>query len=279
MAAAGRSDLAAQLAKQTPAKKAAILGAVLAALGLLYWQFFYSGLTEERDSQKGLRSRLQAEQRKLDGQVKEMKALKAEHAKLKKGIEAIQLALPTEAELPSFIDHLQVKAGDAGVNFKSWSRAKEIRVESYYKVPMKVEVTGNFYQIMHYFQLLGPSLPDREEKKVEEETGIAERRPAERIVTVENVKIGGASVRNEEVILTANFTASTFRKEARDEIGDQAAAPKAKAAAKPKGGVGQVKDARKKREAEVEKKTGDAEGAGDRGIKELTGAGAPLDPK
>lgn len=278
MAAAGRNDLAAQLAKQPPAKKAAILGAILAALGLLYWQFYYSGLTETRTSETSKRGRLQQEQQKLDADIKRMNELKVEHAKLKKGIEAIQLALPTEAELPSFIDHLQVKAGDAGVNFRSWDRAKEVQVEQYIKVPMKVEVTGNFYQIMHYFNLLGPSLPDRRQKEVEEETGIAERRPSERIVTIENLTLGDARVRNEEVILTAEFTASTFRKEAAAGVLEDETAGADKGA-KPKGGKGQVQDARKAREEAVETRSGD--GAGDRGVKALTqpGAGAPLAPK
>jgi type IV pilus assembly protein PilO len=271
----GRGDLAAQLAKQPPAKKAAILVAILAVLGFFYWQFYYSGMTESRDNEKAVRSRLQAEQQKLDQDVRLMKKLKAEHENLRKGIEAIQLALPSEAELPSFIDHLQVKAGDAGVNFKSWSREREVPIAKYIKVPMKVQVSGNFNQLMHYFHLLGPAQADAEHRKVEEETGIAERRPAERIVTIENLSIGKAVVKNEEVILTADFRASTFRQE------EAKRPPPAKKAAesKPKGGKGQVKDAKKKREEDVEKRSG--EGAGDRGVKALTKPGslAPVNPK
>jgi len=270
---AASRDLGAQLAKQPPAKKAAILAAVLAGLGLLYWQFYYSGLKETRDSAKSARSRLQSQQRKLDEDVTRMKELRAEHEELKKGIDAIQLALPTEAELPSFVDHLQVKAGDAGVNFVHWDLAKEIPVEEYMKVAMEVVVTGNFYQIMHYFFLLSPAITDKEQKAGERDSGSGSRRPAERIVTVENLRLGDMAVEGEDIILTARFTASTFRKEA--EIDQDAGEPEK--SAKPKGGVGKVKDARKAREDAVEKTSKSGEGAGDRGTTLLKNPGAGAD--
>lgn len=265
MAKKQSSDLVANLAKMPPGKKAAVLGGVLAVMALLYWQFFYSGLTEAKDSETKKRSRLVKEQTDLDKQMKELKALQAERKKLEEGMAGIQMSLPTEAELPSFIDHLQVKAGDAGVNFKSWDRGAEVPIDKYIKVPLGIEVTGTFYQVMHFFHLLGPRSQEKD-RGIDEEDDVSK---VGRIVTIEGLRIGEAVVKNDEIILTARFVASTFRQEA-------AVAPPApkKAAAAKKGGV---RDSTKKRENAVENKT--KEGAGDKGSKRLTKPGAELSPK
>jgi Tfp pilus assembly protein PilO len=269
MAAKSKSDLAATLAKMPPAKRAAILGAVLAALGLLYWQFFYSGLKESEDSEKSTHSRLMKEQKKIDVEKAELKKLTDEHNKLKKSMEGIQLALPTEPELASFIDHLQIRAGDAQVNFKSWDNRPEVPVDKYIKVPLAIEVTGTFYQIMHFFHLLGPKT-----SAAAAVDDLGETKKLGRIVSIESLRIGEATVKNDEILLSAKFMASTFRQESPKEPPPAAKAKDKKDKATKKGGV---RDSTKKREEAVEKKSG--EGAGDKGTKRLTNPGADLNPK
>ena len=44
-----KKDFANQLAAKPPAIKAAILGGVAAFCGIFYYQFFYSGLSEEKE--------------------------------------------------------------------------------------------------------------------------------------------------------------------------------------------------------------------------------------
>ncbi len=264
MATKGNTDIAASLAKMPPKKRAAVLGGIIALLGVLYWQFFYSGLKDSEASNKSKRKRLTDERGKLDREMVEYKQLEDAHKKLKASIEGIAMALPTEAELPSFIDHLQVKAGDAQVNFKSWARDKEVVIDKYIKVPLKVEVNGTFPQIMHFFYLLGPSASER--SGLSEEEAIAAR--SGRIVTIENLNIGDAKIKNDEIILDVSFTAATFRQDEPAEV-----APAKKAAANKKGGV---RAAKEKREKTVEAKT---EGAGDKGAKRLGKPAAPLSPK
>ncbi len=267
MAAKSSSDIAANLAKLPPAKKAAVLGGVLAVLGLLYWQFYYSGLEDTKKSEQSKKRRLLDEQAKLDKEMDELNKLKQEHDRLKSELDNIKMALPSEAELASFIDHLQIKAGDAGVNFKSWSRGKEVPVDKYIKVPLNITVTGTFYQLMRFFYLLGPSA--NTERRLEEEGGVSTAQTG-RIVNIENLNLGSASVKNDEILLTAKFTASTFRQEQKETEGAT------KAAAKPAAKPGGVRAAKEQREKTVEKKTGAAE---EGGAERLTTPSAPLSPK
>ena len=264
MANPGKSDVLGSLAKLPPRKRAAVLGGIIAVIALLYWQFFYSGLKDSEASEKGKRKRLVDERGQLDREMAEFKKLEETHKKLKASIDNISMALPSEAELPSFIDHLQVKAGDAQVNFKSWGRSKEVPVDKYIKVPLKIEVSGTFPQIMHFFYLLGPSASEQREHSEDESVAAN----AGRIVTIEDLDIGSANIKNDEIILDVAFTAATFRQE------EDKSAPAAKpAAGEKKGGV---RAAKEKREQDVEART---EGAGDKGAKRLGKPDAPLSPK
>src|SRR5690606_3253476 len=72
---AGSNDLAAQLAKRPLHVQLGILAGVLAVLGVLYWQFFYSALAERQDQ-------LTAERRKLAGDEKKLKQRQQEWKEL-----------------------------------------------------------------------------------------------------------------------------------------------------------------------------------------------------
>ncbi len=101
--------------------------------------------------------------------------------------------------MPAFFDHLQRKAGEAGVNLRRWDRKAEEPVGEYVKVPVSIEMTGTFYQLLRYFSLLSPSG--------------ASSAANERIVSVENIELRDPKIENDAVLLTARFTASTFRQD------------------------------------------------------------------
>jgi Tfp pilus assembly protein PilO len=139
-----------------------------------------------------------------------------------------QVSLPRTSDLPSFIGHLQRQAAVAGVTFKNWSRVQEAPVQGYVKVPVAVEVYGTFYQVLKYFYLLGKT---------------------KRIITVENFKLERLPDNSDNVLLRASFRATTFRQ------ADGAVAPEA--VAPPQSGmIDKAKDARAKKEAQVEAVTG-----------------------
>lgn len=222
---AGGNDFVSQLAKKSPQYKLGVMAAILAVFGFLYYQFMYLDMEEQQSRLQRKKRNLATEQAKLNTDLADKKRLAEKNEELQRTIRDNQKALPTEAELPSFFDHLQRKAGDAGVNIRRWDRNPEEDVDIYIRVPVGMEITGTFYNIMRYFSLLGPDAASNSAPA----NGDAGSRVDERIVSIENLSLGETTLKDGEVVLTAKFVASTFRQQ-------ESAQPPPKPAAKPKPG-------------------------------------------
>jgi Tfp pilus assembly protein PilO len=231
-------------------QKVLIFVGIGALLGLLYWQFMLSPLIKERDAAKADLDAQKGEQVRLRDQKKRYDDLVADEARLRDEIEQNQKALPTESEMPAFFDMLSRKTGEAGIELVKREIKKDIIIEaggmaaapapgakaapatpvvggaSFIKVPVDIEVTGTFYQLKKFMASLRPKKgtaqpadPDAVEEK-------------DRIVTIETLSIVDPKVRNNEIVLTARFTAATFRAKPADAV---PAAPARGAAAQPAG--------------------------------------------
>lgn len=207
-----RTDYIAELARKPPGFKLALLGGIIAVLGLFYWQFMFSGLSDDLDSAKARNRSLRQKSDKLSKDKAEWDRLVLQKKELDAELTKNQVSLPSSSELPSFFYHLQKQAAGAGVKLDNWSRGKESPVESYIKVPVAMEVTGTFYQINNYFKLLYET---------------------DRIITIEDLKLTYLGSKDEEIKLKANFTASTFRLPDKPPQGDTAPPAGKPGAAKP----------------------------------------------
>lgn len=212
--------------------KVLVFAGIAVLLGLLYWQFAYSPLQKEREAaaadleeQKGEASRLKEQKRQYDDLV-------AKEAQLKADIEQNQKALPTESEIPAFLDMLSRKTNEAGIEMHKRDVRKDVIIDtgpvaatpggpprpppppgvpgavapaSFVKVPVDIEVTGTYYQLKRFFSSLRP--------KLTEQVAGAPKAPEEkdRIVTIESLTLTDPKVKNNEIVLTARFVASTFR--------------------------------------------------------------------
>jgi Tfp pilus assembly protein PilO len=254
----GGNDLFGQLARQSTGAKAGILLIVLALIGLVYWQFVYKDLKTKRDSlesaKRGLlgtgtqlktrwdeiRPLAPGEKLPLDPKTKQPKQrLLDQYQKLNKVAPEMGKALPAEPERNALQSTLQAKAEGSGVGFKSWSHLPEQTVEKYIKVPMAVEVEGSFHKLLDYFRKLGPPpLPAKPPADVPAGAPPEDpdaKREWDRIVTIENLSISPSVVRNDEILLTAKFTASAFRQD--EAKAAEPAKPAAGAPAAPAGGA------------------------------------------
>lgn len=230
-----KESAVAQLAAKPIGTQVAILCGVLVVLGGLYYQLSYStGEEDLKSAEAGYKSEVK-KQKALKQREADWKQLLKDKKQLDESISSNQVSLPKAADLNSFVDHLQGQAAVAGVSFKSWSRNNEIAAGTYVKVPIAVQVVGNFHQILKYFHLLG------------------EKETTARIITVEDFSLTpDTNTESDAVLLKASFRATAFRQ------ADGAAvfvAPKKKAATdeKKKSGIDKVKEAREKREADVKK--------------------------
>ncbi len=207
MAPPKKNDALTQFRKLSPVVKVLVLILAMTLVFLVYWQFVYSDLRAEKKSNEDSRSGLLSTQASLHKRVNDLVTLKEKRDKLQEKAANIEFALPTDPEINSFLDDLQTKAGVAQVSFKSWKQEREVSVNKYKKMPVEVTVEGTFFQLLKYFSLLGPP-NERDDSSLDD--GPKFERPC----TVENLKIAEAAIRNDEIILSATFTAATFHQEA-----------------------------------------------------------------
>lgn len=249
--AASSSEFLQDLAKKPPAHKAAILFGILAVVGFVYWQFFYSDLKTSKQKAERKRNRLQQKRKQLEQQVVQYNsdrcrtALKPAqecardklpkapfaYGDLKDVGQAAARALPARPEWGTFIDILQKKAGSAQVRITSLDTKKEESAGEYIKVPASIEVIGTYHNIMKFFYLLRPAPPDVVDSAASKK---ANKVKVDRIVNVENLALGPAGNKAAPGTLKATFLASTFyRKAAPPPAAPSGAAPGGAAPATP----------------------------------------------
>jgi len=250
-----RSDFATELASKPLGIKLGILGGVLAFLGFMYWQFMYSSLSDESAKLEHERTKLAKQEKDLKKREKDWIELLQKKEVLDEQLKKNRITLPASSELPAFFMHLQKQAAAAGVSVLSWRRIKESAVETYVKVPVQIILTGTYYQISNYFRLLSQT---------------------DRIISVANLNLSPARVKNDEIILRAQFTAITYRQ--RDKppdtsLGDEEEpAEQAKPAAGSRKGAGRFAATAQDQADAIQNETGD-QAAREKGAVDSAGAG------
>jgi Tfp pilus assembly protein PilO len=214
--------------------KVLVFAGIGALLGLLYWQFVLSPLRKERDAAAADLDAQKSEASRLKEQRKQYDSLVDKEKQLKEDIEQNQKALPTEAEIPAFMDMLSRKISEAGVEMVKSDQRKDVLIEavvaapagaaagaapaaagaaapaSFVKVPVDVEVSGTFYQLKKFFSSLRTKQSDANAPSPSPGGG-SQSGEKQRIVSIESLTITDPKVKNNEIVLTARFVASTFR--------------------------------------------------------------------
>jgi Tfp pilus assembly protein PilO len=220
------SGAIAELARLPVQRKVLLFALVGAVIGVGYWKLVYKSLDEEVATARAEHANKVATNKRLADDIPKYADLRAHMARQHELIEKNQAALPNEAEVPAFFETLQHKVAESGVEIRKWTNRSEEPVESFVKVPVEVELTGTFMQIKRFFA----SLIEREIRPART-SGAPAREVHDRIVSIENLALTSPTVKNRELILTAKFTAVTFRKE------DKPAAPDKPANGQPAAGA------------------------------------------
>lgn len=192
-------------ARRPTSYKAMVFGGVFLAFAGLFYQFVYKSLAEQVTEARNNSEQLAAQKNKLGRDKEDFRELQTKMVALKRIIDENQKALPTGAELPAFFDTLNRKVNEAGVEIRKWEYKTDIPVDAFVKVPVEIELTGTFFQLKRFFASL-----------VQRGVGSRGDEERERIVTIENLQLTSPTVRGREILLTAKFTASTFRQEGPD---------------------------------------------------------------
>ena len=218
----------ADFSRQPTQRKVLIFVVAGAVIGLLYFQFVLKPLKADiEEAEADHDSKVQQNKQKQDD-IPKFEALKARMNDLTRIINENQKALPTESELPAFFETLNRKVNEAGVEVNRWRQLPETPVETFMRVPVEIEMTGTFMQIKKFFASLVPK-----KKKPGEDSQAADVVERERIVSIDNLTLLEPKVKNREIILTAKFTATTYREEDKKEVPPAPGQPATPGPAKP----------------------------------------------
>jgi type IV pilus assembly protein PilO len=191
------NELLRKLLKLSTPKKIGATAGLIAVLGLMDYQFFYSDtagrIGSARAHQAELADELASYQRRRGeylGYRNELKQLLDEQRDLLR-------ALPKRAEIPTFLANVHEQAELASLEVLSVEIGQESLADLYVKIPVKMEVRGTYHQISRFFRNVG-ELP--------------------RIVNVENLSLNpdteksvGIDLGLTSPKLRAKFVAATFR--------------------------------------------------------------------
>jgi Tfp pilus assembly protein PilO len=217
------SGAMADFARMPTQRKVMLFAAIAALLGLAYWKLAYKSLEEDLEAAQTEHDNKVKTNRRLAADIPAYEELRTQMTRLRQLIEKNQTALPSAPELPAFFETLQHKVAESGVEIRKWTNRPEEPVETFIKVPVEIEITGTFLQIKRFFA----SLVQRDVRPAQGEEREAD---PERIVSIENLALTNPTIRNREILLSARFTAVTFRQEERVEAAKPAGAAQRPAA-------------------------------------------------
>lgn len=208
------SGFVADFGRRPVAVKLGVLALVLVLLGAAWYMLFYAKVLKDIEAAKQQAADLNNRKAQLAKDEVRYTELDEQQKRLKQLIAENDNALPTAAQLPAFFDMLNRKVGEAGVQVRKWEYQKEVPVEeTIYKVPVGIELTGSYYQIEKFFYLLYKVNQKEGDEGTPPPGAPVDTNEKDRILTIEDLHIFEPVVENGELVLTAAFRASTFRKE------------------------------------------------------------------
>jgi type IV pilus assembly protein PilO len=172
--------------------KIAILAAIVIVVSGIYWYFVWSPKAEEL---KGARGNLQRLKKKLDEYesiAKELPKFELEFKRLNSEFQIASLKLPKEKEIPTLIDGVYAQVSASGLEPINFVPKKEVKKDIYSEIPVQMGVAGSYAQLSTFFERIS-QLP--------------------RIVNVRdlNLKRDDKTSKENDIVLSADFTAVTFR--------------------------------------------------------------------
>jgi len=187
-------QLAKLLKLKTPAKIGIVAAAAIALCGL-YYVGFYTDVDDGISRAKAAQVSAKQERESYERRKTEYLGYRNELTLLQERQREILRALPKEQDIPSFISSIQEQAELAGLEVLTLNIDEEIPEQLYVKIPVKMEVRGNYHAITRFFK------------------SVSELR---RIVNVEELAMNPEKLNSEvesdaPVKLRARFIAATFR--------------------------------------------------------------------
>lgn len=165
---------------------------MLLVVGLLYYLVFHSDLAENIENAELQHTQLQNQLTEAEQRQQEYLRLTQELAAREALDRQNKRILPTDAEIPAFLQDLNRVAELSGLDMRLVEPRPEESEELYVRIPVAIAVSGKFHQISKFFYNVSR---------------------LERAISMENLSLAEPTLNDaEEVILTVSALATTYRR-------------------------------------------------------------------
>lgn len=124
---------------------------LLALVGFVFWQYFYSAKLREfaelQERIDTLSSQVTHEQRLANNIGKFRKEIAGLQAKLKLAL----MQLPDKREIPGLLSSIETLAKDAGLEVLRFAPQSEAAMDFYAAIPVQLELVGTYHQLASFF--------------------------------------------------------------------------------------------------------------------------------
>src|SRR5690606_5639881 len=171
--------------------KILLLVLILGVLTAIYYFALHMGLSDEI-------AQAEQEHGRLQGQLRDAEARQQEYIQLTQELAARESidrenkrVLPEKAEIAAFLEDLHGRAELSGLDIRFVEPRPEEQTEIFIRIPVRLAVAGRYHQVAKFFYSVS-RLP--------------------RAINMENIRLTEPRRDGEEVVLSVDVLASTFRR-------------------------------------------------------------------
>jgi len=174
------------------------LGVLLCSvIGGIYYFALHTPLTEDLDRAHGAHTRLEEERLTAQRRQREYIELREELAG-REGLDRANLrVLPEDAEIPAFLADLHRLAEMSGLEMRLVQPRPEEPSEHFVEVPVALRLSGRYHQLARFFYNVSR---------------------LERAISMENVVLATPHAVGEDVVMTVEVMATTYRRPSAEEL-------------------------------------------------------------
>lgn len=184
------SDLIERFGRASTPQKLAGAGLLTVIFGAVFYFMFYSETADTAERLERKIASAQADKVSYEEKQRRYHSFRAEVNKLLEEQKELLKVLPTDAEIPTFLQSIHAQGELSGLNILTFEQKPEQPQQFYATIPVKMEISGSYFQINKFFYSIGQ---------------------LKRIVNIRDVKLAAPTPTEAGVVLKAEFVASTFR--------------------------------------------------------------------
>ena len=163
--------------------------ALAVLVGGLFWYFYWSDATVERDEKTAKLEALNKEIRALEVTAQKLGEFQREVALLEKKLETLKSILPPAKETPDLMRKVQALAAQSNLTINNFTPGATVNKDFYQEWPISMGLVGNYHNLALFFDKVS-RLP--------------------RLVNVNNIKINSLGNQTASQTIGVANTATTF---------------------------------------------------------------------